>query len=44
MEQYFSELQDYTQKLFLLSERGLAKGVNTFVEKDDRDAISTVFQ
>lgn len=44
VEQYFSELQDYTQKLFLLSERGLAKGVNTFVEKDDRDAISTVFQ
>ncbi|XP_042860565.1 double-strand break repair protein MRE11-like [Penaeus japonicus] len=44
VEQYFSELEDQRQKLFLLSERGLAKGVNTFVEKDDRDAISTVFK
>nr|XP_053643704.1 double-strand break repair protein MRE11-like [Cherax quadricarinatus] len=42
VEQYFAGLEDQNQQLFLLTERGLASAVRSFVEKDDKDAISEI--
>ncbi|XP_045604272.1 LOW QUALITY PROTEIN: double-strand break repair protein MRE11 [Procambarus clarkii] len=44
VEQYFASLEEQHQQLYLLTERGLAGAVRSFVEKDDKDAIKTIFQ
>lgn len=44
VEQYFSTLEQDTQKLYLLSEKGMARAVQAFVDKDDKEAISLIIQ
>lgn len=44
VEQYFSCLEEQTQQMCLLTERGLASAVHSYVEKDDKDALKTIFE
>ncbi|KAG7162191.1 double-strand break repair protein MRE11-like [Homarus americanus] len=43
VEQYFADL-DTEHQLSLLTERGLARAIRSFVEKDDKDAIKTIIE
>lgn len=44
VEQYFSTSEQESQKLYLLSEKGMARAVQAFVDKDDKEAIGLIIQ